>query len=142
MKRSLLFLFLLTTNFAFAIDNAFEKPNVAAEFKQLDRIEKIVNQSGVDYNGLILSSPDALNGIELNTTTSIASARGGDLPAGIPAIVWGFCCCVFGLALVYFQTDNDKEQVKKAAIGCAVSAVLGLGLSLLSNATGNGYYYY
>jgi hypothetical protein len=141
-KISLLFVLFLNMHFVFAIDNTFDKPNVNSEFKKLDRIENVVATTGADYQTLVKSNSEVLNGVELNTSVNIAAVRGGDLPLNIPALVWGFCCCLLGVALVYFQTDNDKEQVKKAAIGCAVGGVLWLGLSLLSGGFGSGGYYY
>jgi hypothetical protein len=142
MKKIFLFLALFAFQYAFAIENVLEKPNVSSEFSQLNSIEKIVEKSGIDYQTLAKTNPEVLSGIELSATTNVSPVRGGDLPLGVPAIVWGFCCCVLGVALVYFQTDNDKEQVKKAAIGCAVGGVLWLGLSLLSGGFGSGGYYY
>jgi hypothetical protein len=127
MKKVLLLLALVNYHFAFAIDNILEKPNVTADFSQLDQIEKEVNESNSNYAELVNLNPKMLSGINLNPNTNLVLTRGGDLPLGVPAIVWGFCCTVPGLALVYFQTDNDKEQVKKAAIGCVAGTIVWFG---------------
>ncbi len=142
MKKLLLIITLLTTQFAFAIENSLEKPNLSSEFAQLDKIEAAAKIGDQDLENLLISNPEIIEGVNLSTVSNVSAVRGGDLPGGIPAIVWGFCCCVFGLALVYFQTDNDKEQVKKAAIGCVVSTILWVGVSLLSGGFGGGYSYY
>jgi hypothetical protein len=142
MKKLLLILVLFITQYAFAIENAFERPNVESEFVKLDKIEKEVSKTGADFETLSKLKSEVLKDVELNTVSSISAVRGGDLPLGVPAIVWGFCCCIFGVALVYFQTDNDKEQVKKAAIGCAIGAVVGIGFSLLTGGFSSGGYYW
>ncbi len=141
MKKLLLLITLFTSQFAFAIENALEKPNVNAEFTQLEKIEAAASIGNQDLETLASTNPAVLEGLNLNTSASVSAVRGGDLPGGIPAIVWGFCCCLLGVALVYFQTDNDKEQVKKAAIGCVVGTVVWLGISLLTGGFGSGGYY-
>lgn len=142
MKKLLLLIALFTMQFAFAIENTLEKPNLNAEFTQLELVEAAAKKGNQDFETLASTSPEVLEGLNLNTTASVSAVRGGDLPAGIPAIVWGFCCCILGVALVYFQTDNDKEQVKKAAIGCVIGAVVGIGISFLTGGFGSGGYYY
>jgi hypothetical protein len=38
---------------------------------------------------------------------------------GIPSFAWGACLGVAGIAIVYFVAD-DRDETKKALIGCAV----------------------
>jgi hypothetical protein len=127
MKKIFLLLVLLSSHFAFAIDKSLENPISVDQFSQLDQIEAELNKSNADYETLLLAKPELMEGILLNNSTNLVSLKGDDLPLGIPALVWGFCCTVPGLALVYFQTDNDKEQVQKAAIGCVVGSIVWFG---------------
>ncbi len=45
-------------------------------------------------------------------------------PFGIPSFIWGFCFGLLGVLFVYLMTDNNKEEAKKAFIGCVVSGAL------------------
>jgi archaellum component FlaF (FlaF/FlaG flagellin family) len=142
MKKSILLLaFMFFAKFVFAEGNAFEAPTLKNEFKDLSEIENAAIKNQMTLEELKKENVELFKEVNLNTTTAIATARGGDLPLNIPAIVWGFCCCIVGVGLVYFTTDNDKEQVKKAAIGCAIGAVAWFGLSLISGGFSSGSYY-
>jgi hypothetical protein len=41
-----------------------------------------------------------------------------ELPANIPAFCWGACLSWIGILLVYYITDKDQAQTKKALYGC------------------------
>ncbi len=122
---SLFSVFCLTLSFAFATEPSekfsLEEDQISAEFDQLNKIEKYVQESNVTLEELQAQSPDLVAGIDLSTNSadSLASA---DLPGGIPAFWWGCVLAVLGVILVYVLTDQDKEQTKKALIGCLVFA--------------------
>ncbi|MGL4629603.1 MAG: hypothetical protein ACRCVT_00250 [Leadbetterella sp.] len=122
------------------IKDVFARPNFNQEFNSLDLIESTVLNGQVDLETLKSVDPTLIENLDNTSTTTISSV--GDLPLGIPAIVWGICCSVAGLAIVYFATDNDKEQVKKAAIGCLVGTLVWGGACLLFGGFGSGGYYY
>jgi len=56
-----------------------------------------------------------INGIELFTNPFMG---GGDAPLGIPAFFWGCVLGIIGVAIVYFATNGDMNQVKNAIFGC------------------------
>ncbi|KPM48371.1 hypothetical protein AFM12_06920 [Jiulongibacter sediminis] len=94
---------------------------IAAEFDQLNKIEKYVQESDVTLEELQAENSDLVSGIELSADTAGALAA-ADLPLGIPAFWWGCVLTLLGVILVYVLTDQDKEQTKKALIGCLVTA--------------------
>lgn len=116
----------LTMTFAMATEpqpEAFtlNEEEIAAEFDQLNKIEKYVQESDVTLEELQAQNSDLVSGIELSADTSGALAA-ADLPLGIPAFWWGCVLTLLGVILVYVLTDQDKEQTKKALIGCLVTA--------------------
>jgi hypothetical protein len=142
MKKILFFLFLVFgINSIYANSPEFENNLKHENFSEIDKIEKIATQNQLDFESLKAENPELLENVSLDVN-SINMAKGGDLPLGIPSLVWGFCCSVVGLALVYFTTDNDKDEVKKAAIGCLVGTLIGCGGWLLLGGTGSSYYYW
>jgi len=42
-------------------------------------------------------------------------------PLGIPSFLWGFVGGVWGIAIVYFMMEDNKEQIGKSVKGCVVS---------------------
>jgi hypothetical protein len=94
------------------------------EFAQLNELEAFVEAN----EGITASEINAENPLLANLETSgdvlgALASFGGEPPLGIPSFLWGFCFNVAGVALVYFVAD-DRDETKKALIGCAVSAGL------------------
>lgn len=49
---------------------------------------------------------------------------------GIPGFLWGFCCSIVGMFLVYLALDEPeakKKEGRNAIIGCAVGTLLWVG---------------
>lgn len=95
---------------------------IATEFAQLNELEQFVEAN----EGITLSAINPENPLLMNVDNSkdilgVLSSFRGDPPLGIPSFLWGFCFSVTGVALVYFIAD-DRDETKKALIGCAVSA--------------------
>ena len=44
-------------------------------------------------------------------------------PLGIPSFWWGFCIGVWGIAVVYFVTE-DRDETKLAFKGCVVGTLV------------------
>ena len=96
MKKilSVLSVFCLTLSFAFATEPgeafSFEEDQISAEFDQLNKIEKYVQESNVTLEELQAQNSDLVAGIDLSADTAGALAA-ADLPLGIPAFWWGLC---------------------------------------------------
>lgn len=100
----------------------FDAQNIDAEFEQLNKIEKFVqNNEGTTLDNLKSQNSELLSNINLEADAASVVAS-SDLPAGIPAFWWGCVLSWVGLILVYVLTDKDSAQTKKALMGCLVGA--------------------
>jgi hypothetical protein len=145
MKKivSLLTVLSLTVMFAFANEPqdafSYDETQIDAEFDQLNKIEKYVEINDVTLEELQANNSDLVAGIDLNTDAA-ASIASADLPAGIPAFWWGCVLTIVGVILVYVLTDQDKEQTKKALLGCLVGAGIWIVLSVVASALSWGFF--
>ncbi|WP_304231891.1 hypothetical protein [Jiulongibacter sediminis] len=123
---SILSVLCLTMTFAMATEpqpEAFtlNEKEIAAEFDQLNKIEKYVQESDVTLEELQAENSDLVSGIELSANSSnVLSAV--EAPLGIPAFWWGCVLSGVGLLLVYILSDQNKADTKQALIGCLVNA--------------------
>jgi hypothetical protein len=128
MIKKVLFsaLFACACNLGFAADAALFEVNeqeISTEFAQLDELESYVNANdGVTFSSMDASNPLLANVSAGNSSLGVVSSL-AEAPLGIPSFLWGFCFNVAGVAIVYFVAD-DREETRKAFIGCAVSGGL------------------
>lgn len=134
MKKTIAFFALWFATFS--VSMAADLPNdelklnqssLEKEFEQLNKIEQYVEANeGITLSEIQAKNTELLDNVTLtDSTTSFTMAS--DMPL-LGAFWWGCCLSIVGLALVYFITDNDREQVKSALIGCVISTLLfGLG---------------
>jgi len=93
---------------------------INAEFTELNELEKFVTE----HDGITLSQlRESNNALVLNLNLSNNGIAGlmmfEEPPLGIPSFIWGFCLGWVGLLVTYLVAD-DKEETKKALIGCLV----------------------
>ena len=128
MIKKVLFsaLFAFACTLGFAADAALFEVNeqeISTEFAQLDELESYVNANdGVTFSSMDASNPLLANVSAGNSALGVVSSL-AEAPLGIPSFLWGFCFNVAGVAIVYFVAD-DREETRKAFIGCAVSGGL------------------
>jgi hypothetical protein len=92
--------------------------SIEAELEKLNRLEeyvKIKNVTADEVKGTELTK-------ELKLDNQTTTAFLGETPANIPAFWWGCVLSWIGILVVYFTTDKDQDQTKKAFYGCLVSA--------------------
>ena len=98
---------------------------VQQEFTELNTLVEMVQANpDLTYSSLSMTNADMVEHMNLMPNAAIPLA-GGNAVLGIPSFWWG---CVFGLVgvgIVYFLTDQDSSEAKKALWGCVVSAVAG-----------------
>jgi cytochrome c biogenesis protein CcdA len=147
MKKILSLLALLSLSFATAVATEpvdefnYEKENISAEFEQLNKIENYVQQNeGLTLEALKAEKSDLVDGITLSADSSSAVAA-DELPLGIPAFWWGCVLTVLGVILVYVLTDQDKDQTKKALLGCLVTAGVYVIFWVIALATGGFWWF-
>jgi hypothetical protein len=119
-------LFACACNLGFAADAALFDVNeqeLSTEFAQLNELEQYVNANeGTTLSSMDASNPLVQNVASANEALGVVSSL-AEAPLGIPSFLWGFCFNVAGVAIVYFVAD-DREETRKAFIGCAVSGGL------------------
>jgi hypothetical protein len=118
----------LTMNFGFAAAHAelfnVDEQEINAEFAQLNELEQFVSANeGITLSEINPSNPLVQNVNNSSDILGTLSSLKGEPPLGIPSIVWGICCSVPGVAIVYFVSE-DEEETKKAVIGCAISGAV------------------
>ena len=125
MKKVLLLLLMIPfLSFAGEADLfKVDQKKVDSYMQDLERVEELVVQNETDYTTTFDLTPVVFDKVNLNTSSNFSLVY-GDPPLGIPSFVWGLCCGVSGLAVVYFVTD-DTDETKKALYGCATSGVIG-----------------
>lgn len=98
---------------------SYDKAAVASSLSELSVLESYMNEHPALAIVKLTDSGDVMiNGIKLSVnfidTDSVS-------PMGIPSFLWGCTFGVVGVILVYMLTNNDREQVHKALVGCIVS---------------------
>jgi hypothetical protein len=115
--------------FSFANDPLIlNDESTANEFISLSKIENIASKNeSLTLEQLELVNPKLFKQANLSKISHPSSLAGGELPANIPAFWWGCCLSWVGILLVFFLTDKDQSQTKKALYGCiTLYGVIGL----------------
>ncbi len=116
-------LFVAKVSFAGSADLFnYDAKAVQSELSALNAVDQFVEQNDVTYAQLLQMNNPLASGLSYGTTGAFGIQMLEPV-AGIPSIVWGFCCGIAGVAVVYFVTE-DNDETKKAAIGCAIGSVL------------------
>ncbi len=107
----------------------YDVVRVAKSFINADALDHYVSmhRESFDLSGL-KSSPLLYN---YSSESINLFDKGPDELLGIPAFWWGFILGVVGILLVYFLSDQNKEYVKDALIGCVASGLLYAGFWFL-----------
>ena len=112
----------LSTPFNFAEPGAIE-----AEMQELSEMEKLVAENGWTKETLPPNAQCLLTQGDWSASIADCVAPEHELLLGIPGFFWGFCCCIFGMFMVYINIDDPvsrKEEGTQAIIGCSISALL------------------
>lgn len=133
MKTAVKFLFIMlsfvaSTAFAANADLEYKTVEVEDEFAKVNKLEQyLAEHPNMTYEQVKKSKPELLEDVDLiaNTNTNLVPTK--DMPL-VGGFWWGCCLGVVGLALVYFITDHDKDQVRKAFWGCVIATIIwGIG---------------
>ena len=130
----LLFTLTVSKSVANVIDFAFDESKVENAFQSVAALEAVlIDNSSLDYEGIQFNFPTILSASNQNNqlagTLNIATGMDDEPALGITGYVWGACLGLLGILAVYLILDDSSKdyrqsEVKKAAIGCAASAVL------------------
>ena len=104
-----------------------DEQEINAEFAQLNELEAFVESNeGITASEINVDNPLLTNLETSSEVLGALSSFASEPPLGIPSFLWGCVLGVAGIAIVYFVAD-DRDETKKALVGCAVSA----GVSIL-----------
>ncbi len=98
-------------------------------FTELDELENYLSRHPeLSLNEVKDQKPELVADLNLvENTGTLAPAAMRDLPL-VGGFWYGCCLGVIGLALVYFITDKDRSEVRKALWGCLLFTFLGGGI--------------
>lgn len=128
MKKILLTVCTSLFVFLFASANnadlfTYDVEAVDQELAQLQSLEDYVCVNpGITLTDMQSENNGLLAGMNLNTNTGGFPFLSGEPPLGIPSFLWGCILSWVGILVVYLVTDNDKDETKKALMGCLVNA--------------------
>ncbi len=122
---------------------SYDRSQLDDEFAELNMLENYVKiNEGITLTSLIDENHPLIAGISLSNPFAPAIPF-DEPPLGIPSFWWGCCIGVWGIAVVYFVTE-DKEETKQAFKGCVVGTLVGLVLyvGVYVWILGNAYWWY
>ncbi len=122
----------------------YDAEKVEATFAGLDELEHLL-EANPDWTiaDVAFRLPQYSYMLE-NVNPAPLGLTGISAPGKIPSFWWAFSFSIVGsyfiygavagpiaVAIVYFNTDKDKAETKKAIYGCLTGTVLGLGIRYL-----------
>ena len=100
----------------------YDAKSIQSELTTLNVVDQFVEQNDVTYTDMLQMDSPMASELSYGSTGAFGIQMLEPV-AGIPSIVWGFCCWLPGVAVVYFVTE-DNEETKKAAYGCVAFTVI------------------
>jgi len=96
---------------------------VNQEFTELNSLAQMVEANpDLTYSTLSATNAGLVESMSLMPNAAMPLARGNAV-LGIPSFWWGCALGVVGVGIVYFLTDQDVDEAKKALWGCLASTV-------------------
>ena len=106
---------------------SYDRDQLINEFAELDMLENYVKiNEGITLTSLVNENHPLIAGISFNNPFAPAIPF-EEPPLGIPSFWWGCCIGVWGIAVVYFVTE-DKDETKEALKGCVIGTLVGVVL--------------
>jgi hypothetical protein len=131
MKKALLtsvFALLIAVNGVFA-GNAdmfsYDRDQLNKEFTDLNMLENYVKvNEGITLTSLMDENHPLITGISFVNPFDLTMPF-SEPPLGIPSFWWGCIIGVWGIAVVYFVTE-DKDETMQALKGCVIGTLVGV----------------
>lgn len=102
----------------------FNEDDIYAEFSEIEELAAIIVCSDASYNELATEDLTNLDMVSSASALPLSAESEVGPPLGIPSFLWGCLLSWVGLLIVYFLTDRDKDESRKALWGCLISTLL------------------
>lgn len=102
----------------------FNEDEIYAAFAEIDELSAIVSNSEATYEELATKDVANLDMVSAASALPLSAESEVGPPLGIPSFLWGCLLSWVGLLIVYFLTDRDKDETRKALWGCLISTLL------------------
>lgn len=100
----------------------YDRDAISTELSQLASLEEFVTAHAGVTLSLLQSNSDLTAGLNFDASNVLKSLQALEPPLGIPSFLWGFCLGWVGILITYLVSD-DKEETKKALLGCVIGSV-------------------
>ncbi len=99
--------------------------SVQQEFTELNVLVDMVEANpDLTYSTLSVTDAGLVESMSLVPNAAMPLAGGGAV-LGIPSFLWGCALGIVGVGIVYFLSDQDADEAKKALWGCIAGTVAG-----------------
>ncbi|MDA3880389.1 MAG: hypothetical protein PF436_08380 [Prolixibacteraceae bacterium] len=121
------FIYFASALFCMAETPDFNESEIYSAFDEIAEVTDFIATNDASYNDLEASDFSITN---IGNTAAIATSIQDESkePPVLSAFWWGCLTGVIGIVVVAVTTDNNKEQIKKSVLGCAIPT----GCSILS----------
>jgi glucan phosphoethanolaminetransferase (alkaline phosphatase superfamily) len=128
----------------------FDENEVYAEFSAIADLSDMIASSELTADEIATTDASILENVSTLATLPLTSdEESGGAPLGIPSFLWGCLFGILGIVLVYFISDENKDETKKAVWGCVASSAVSIivwiiwaaAVSSAAATTSTGYYY-
>ena len=119
---------------------SFDEDAVYSEFDEIAELSQVLSSEDLSVDEI---SSSLTENIAMEAALPLTADEDGasGAPLGIPSFLWGCLLSWVGIILVYFLTEENKDETKKAVWGCVAGSVayiafyvLAFGLSAASSA--------
>jgi hypothetical protein len=132
-KHILIFLAFFVSTIALSTEPVFDlnQSEINQTFNNLTQLESfILNNPDLSVDEIKTQNSKLLDNVSFETSSNLSLA--GDMPI-VGSFWWGCILGIVGLLVVYLVTDHDKEETKKAFIGCIIGTLIFGGVFALSS---------
>ena len=102
----------------------FSEDAIYEAFSEIEDVTTLISQTDVSYEDLASEGVTNLELVSSSSSLPLSSESEVGPPLGIPSFLWGCLLSWVGLLIVYFLTDRDRDESRKALWGCIISTLL------------------
>jgi amino acid transporter len=113
----------------------FDETEITNSFEEIDDLVNYISENETaTYSDIEQTNSSLLENVSASAAVAMNEQEGGS-PLFIGAFFYGCIFSAVGIILVAVVTNNDRNQIKKAEVGCIVSTVALTALYIIYAAT-------